>query len=104
MAKSRCPAAPRAVFNGAPRALGIDIQGREVLSYLPGDVVGQRGTGAPPQNAAWAYQTGAPRDGGRSATGLALGNAGDSAYGMQWRQIMLPRLERDSAFVHAFRR
>jgi hypothetical protein len=27
-------------FDGAPRALGIDAEGREVLSYLPGDTVG----------------------------------------------------------------
>ncbi|MEU4833508.1 phosphotransferase [Streptosporangium sp. NPDC023615] len=27
-------------FDGAPRALGFDEQGREVLSFLPGDVVG----------------------------------------------------------------
>ncbi|WP_281901063.1 phosphotransferase [Phytohabitans aurantiacus] len=29
-------------FRGAPRALGFDEQGREVLSYLPGEVVGTR--------------------------------------------------------------
>lgn len=29
-------------FGGAPRALGIDEQGREVLSYLPGSTVGDR--------------------------------------------------------------
>ncbi len=27
-------------FDGAPRALGIDAQGREVLSFLPGETVG----------------------------------------------------------------
>src|SRR5687767_680284 len=27
-------------FDGAPRALGFDDQDREVLSFLPGDVVG----------------------------------------------------------------
>jgi hypothetical protein len=44
-------------FDGAPRLLGIDAQGREVLTYLPGEVIipgvavgrqaGQRGS-APP--------------------------------------------------------
>jgi len=29
-------------FDGAPRALGIDDEGREMLSYLPGDTVGDR--------------------------------------------------------------
>jgi hypothetical protein len=29
-------------FDGAPRALGFDDQGREMLSYLPGDVIGDR--------------------------------------------------------------
>jgi hypothetical protein len=29
-------------FDGAPRALGFDEQGREMLTYLPGDVVGGR--------------------------------------------------------------
>lgn len=28
-------------FNGAPRFLGVDEQGREVLSYLPGEVAGR---------------------------------------------------------------
>jgi hypothetical protein len=28
-------------FDGAPRVLGFDEQGREVLSYLPGDTVGE---------------------------------------------------------------
>jgi hypothetical protein len=32
-------------FEGAPKALGFDEQGREVLSLVPGDVVGQRGNG-----------------------------------------------------------
>jgi Phosphotransferase enzyme family len=31
-----------AEFEGAPRALGIDAQGREILSYLPGETVGDR--------------------------------------------------------------
>ncbi|MGX6606575.1 phosphotransferase [Micromonosporaceae bacterium Da 78-11] len=30
----------RAGFDGAPRALGVDGQGREILTYLPGEVVG----------------------------------------------------------------
>lgn len=29
-------------FDGAPRALGFDGQGREMLTYLPGDTVGER--------------------------------------------------------------
>lgn len=29
-------------FAGAPRALGVDEQGREVLTYLPGETVGDR--------------------------------------------------------------
>jgi hypothetical protein len=30
-------------FDGAPRALGIDDQGREMLTYLPGEAIGDRG-------------------------------------------------------------
>ena len=29
-------------FDGAPRVLGFDERGREVLSYLPGETVGER--------------------------------------------------------------
>ncbi|SDT57067.1 phosphotransferase [Actinoplanes derwentensis] len=29
-------------FDGAPRALGFDEQGREMLTYLPGEVIGER--------------------------------------------------------------
>jgi hypothetical protein len=29
-------------FDDAPRALGFDNQGREMLTYLPGDTVGDR--------------------------------------------------------------
>src|ERR1700686_2445379 len=29
-------------FDGAPRAQGIDAQGREILSFLPGETVGDR--------------------------------------------------------------
>lgn len=79
-------------FTGAPRALGLDESGREVLSYIPGQVVGQRGSGTapsftrseeclvgiarllrqfhdatttfkPPLDAAWTFQVGAPRSG-----------------------------------------
>ncbi|MGE0543467.1 MAG: phosphotransferase enzyme family protein [Dehalococcoidia bacterium] len=79
-------------FEGTPKALGIDEQGREVLSFVPGEVVGQRGGGVPPayvrevgtlagvarllrryhdatvgfvapDDAAWAYQVGAPHSG-----------------------------------------
>lgn len=32
----------RAGFEGAPRALGFDEQGREMLTYLPGEVIGSR--------------------------------------------------------------
>ncbi|MEV4280808.1 phosphotransferase [Actinoplanes xinjiangensis] len=31
-----------AAFTGAPRALGFDDQGREMLSYLPGEAIGDR--------------------------------------------------------------
>jgi hypothetical protein len=79
-------------FDGAPRACGFDEHGREILSYIPGVVVGQRGTGpyptfvrdegtllsvarllrryhdatlgfVPPPAASWAIQVGAPCDG-----------------------------------------
>jgi hypothetical protein len=33
------------------------------------------------------------------ATGLARNEAGLRLYGSEWRRIMLPRLERDLAFV-----
>ena len=29
-------------FSGAPRARGLDEHGREILTYLPGEVVGSR--------------------------------------------------------------
>jgi aminoglycoside phosphotransferase (APT) family kinase protein len=79
-------------FDGAPKALGFDKQGREVLSFIPGDAAGQRGTGTPPayvrevstlvdiarllrryhdatagfvapHDAIWAFQVGAPHHG-----------------------------------------
>src|SRR4051794_33395057 len=82
----------RAGFDGAPRALGIDAEGREILSHIPGEVVGQRGSGplpacarsdgslvrvarplrrlhdatvdiALPPDARWEFQVGAPRSG-----------------------------------------
>jgi Ser/Thr protein kinase RdoA (MazF antagonist) len=82
----------RAGFEGAPRALGFDEQGREVLSYIPGEVAvridggPQPGVGrteqvlvdvgrllrrchdatvdfVPPPDAAWDFQVGAPRTG-----------------------------------------
>ena len=81
----------RVGFDGAPRLLGFDEQGREVLSYIPGAAVGQRGEPypafvrddgtlvevarllrryhdatlgfVPPPDAAWAFQVGAPREG-----------------------------------------
>ncbi len=213
----------RAGFNGAPRALGIDAHGRQVLSYISGEVVGQRGGGplpayvrsdealtgvaqllrqfhdattdfVPPADAEWGVQVGAPRSGevichndvgpwntvffeGKPhafidfdtaapaprewdiayalyrfvpfvpdavcalggwtmppdrrtrlslfcaaygvpaslailativrrievirATGLALVSAGDPRYGQPWVQVILPRLDRDIAFVRA---
>ncbi len=82
----------RTGFNGAPRALGIDAEGREIVSYIPGEVAGQRGSGplpacirsdetlagiarllrqfhdatidfVPPADAEWSFQVGAPRVG-----------------------------------------
>jgi hypothetical protein len=82
----------RAGFDGSPRALGFDEQGREILSFIPGTVVGQRGGGpypafvrddetlrsvarllrryhdatlgfVPPPGDTWAFQVGAPREG-----------------------------------------
>ena len=82
----------RAGFAGAPGALGIDELGREVLSFIPGQVEVARGRPAmpphvrdsavlvavarllrryhdatlgfiPPGDAAWAFQVGAPRTG-----------------------------------------
>jgi hypothetical protein len=79
-------------FDGAPRTLGLDDRGREVLSFIPGDVPIRRGSAVlpgyvrdeetlagvarllrrfheattgfiPPPDAAWAFQTGAPRSG-----------------------------------------
>src|SRR5438876_11983098 len=38
----------QAGFDGAPRALGLDQSGREILSFIPGEVVGQRGAGPAP--------------------------------------------------------
>ncbi|MGI8551990.1 MAG: phosphotransferase [Dehalococcoidia bacterium] len=82
----------RAGFDGAPRALGYDEQGREILGFIPGEVVGQGDGGpppaylraestlvdlarllhryhdatagfVPPPDAIWSFQTGAPRAG-----------------------------------------
>jgi Ser/Thr protein kinase RdoA (MazF antagonist) len=82
----------RSGFDGAPKALGFDERGREILSFIPGDVVGQRGAEpapayvrdvatlidvgrllrrfhdatvgfTPPSNFQWEFQVGAPRDG-----------------------------------------
>jgi len=50
-------------FDGAPRALGFDDQGREMLTYLPGETIGDR-TPWP----AWGRPT---RCWSRSATGSA---------------------------------
>lgn len=46
-------------FSGAPRVLGFDSQGREVLSFLPGDTIGQRSPWP-----AWAYGDEALRQAG----------------------------------------
>jgi hypothetical protein len=82
----------RAGFEGVPRALGFDEQGREVLSYVPGEVAVRIDGGlqpaagrteqtlvdgaqllrryhdatrdfVPPPDAAWEFQVGAPRTG-----------------------------------------
>ena len=76
-----------AAFDGAPRALGLDDRGREILSFLPGETIPPDLTGfrsdealaaiaqllrryhdatlgfAPPPGAEWRRVVGAPRDG-----------------------------------------
>jgi hypothetical protein len=91
-------------FNGAPRALGFDDQGREILSYLPGEVVGtsrpwpawvhsedalvevahwvrelhRAAAGfVPPPEAIW-------REGGRWQPGLIIGHNDAAPYNAAW--------------------
>jgi hypothetical protein len=92
-------------FAGAPRALGFDDQGREVLSFLPGEVVGTtrpwpawahsddtlRQVGGwlrdfhaamadfvPPADAVW-------REGGTWRPGLIVGHNDAAPYNAAWR-------------------
>jgi len=92
-------------FDGAPRALGFDKQGREILSYLPGDVVGDsrpwpswvhsdealrqvagwlRGLHeavagfTPPPDATW-------REGGAWRPGLIIGHNDAAPYNAAWQ-------------------
>jgi Phosphotransferase enzyme family len=91
-------------FDRAPRALGFDDQGREVLSFLPGDVVGAArpwpswvhsddalrqvarwlrdfhtavATFVPPAGAIW-------REGGTWRTGLVVGHNDAAPYNAAW--------------------
>ncbi|MER7274151.1 phosphotransferase [Dactylosporangium sp. NPDC000244] len=91
-------------FDGAPRALGFDEQGREVLSFLPGDVVGDarpwpawvHSDDALRQVAGWlrdlhtavAGFTPAPdavwREGGSWRPGLVIGHNDAAPYNAAW--------------------
>jgi Ser/Thr protein kinase RdoA (MazF antagonist) len=91
-------------FDRAPRALGFDDRGREVLSYLPGDVVGTtrpwprwvHGDDALRQVAGWlrdlhtavASFTPAPdalwREGGTWRPGLIVGHNDAAPYNAAW--------------------
>ncbi|XVQ89594.1 phosphotransferase [Microbispora siamensis] len=91
-------------FDGAPRARGFDDQGREVLSYLPGEVVGTArpwpawvhsddalrqvagwlrdfhaavASFVPPQDAVW-------REGGTWRPGLVVGHNDAAPYNAAW--------------------
>jgi hypothetical protein len=91
-------------FDGCPRVLGFDGQGREVLSYLPGEVVGDSrpwpgwvhgddalrqvgrwmrdfhaavATFEPPEGAVW-------REGGRWRPGLVVGHNDAAPYNAVW--------------------
>ncbi|GAA0576272.1 hypothetical protein GCM10010172_71310 [Paractinoplanes ferrugineus] len=55
----------QAGFDGAPRALGFDGEGREMLTYLPGDVVGGRVPWP-----AWAFDDGTLTQVGQWLRGL----------------------------------
>jgi hypothetical protein len=92
-------------FAGSPRPLGVDEQGREVLSFLPGETVGSTrpwpawvytedtlvqvaawvrsfhravADYAPPENAVW-------RMGGRWEPGLLIGHNDAAPYNAVWR-------------------
>lgn len=94
----------RVGFTRAPKPLGLDEQGREVLSYLPGTTVGSRrpwpawvhsddalaqvarwlrqyhtavATYVPPTDAVW-------REGGRWQPGLIVGHNDSAPYNAAW--------------------
>lgn len=91
-------------FAGAPRVRGVDGQGREVLTYLPGEVVGTRrpwpswvhGTDALVQVADWLRDFHAAvadfvpppdarwREGGRWRPGLMVGHNDAAPYNAVW--------------------
>ncbi|WP_218577993.1 aminoglycoside phosphotransferase family protein [Phytohabitans rumicis] len=91
-------------FAGAPRALGFDDQGREVLSYLPGEVVGTTrpwpiwvyDEGALTQVAHWVRDLHAAvadfvpapdavwREGGAWQPGLVVGHNDAAPYNAAW--------------------
>jgi hypothetical protein len=48
-------------FDGAPRVLGVDDQGRERVTFLPGETLGDR----PPPWPAWLRSDGALQQAGR---------------------------------------
>jgi phosphotransferase family enzyme len=91
-------------FDGAPRVAGFDDQGREILTYLPGDVIGTSrpwpawvhsddalsqvarwlrtfhaavATFRPPTNAVW-------REGGTWRPGLIVGHNDAAPYNAAW--------------------
>ena len=94
----------RVGFAGAPRALGFDDQGREVLTYLPGNTVGERrpwpvwvhSDDALVQVARWLrgyhaavrdYRpspTARWREGGQWQPGLVLGHNDAAPYNAVW--------------------
>ncbi|GLY24098.1 phosphotransferase [Micromonospora sp. NBRC 101691] len=91
-------------FAGAPRARGVDEQGREVLTYLPGEVVGDRrpwpswvhGADALRQVAGWLrdFHTAVAgfvpppdavwREGARWRPGLIVGHNDAAPYNAAW--------------------
>ncbi|MEV0326749.1 phosphotransferase [Micromonospora echinospora] len=91
-------------FAGAPRARGFDEQGREVLTYLPGEVVGHHrpwpswvhGVDALRQVAGWLRDFHAAvadfvpppdavwREGGRWRPGLIVGHNDAAPYNAAW--------------------
>lgn len=92
-------------FAGAPRPRGFDAHGREVLTYLPGDTVGEarpwptwtRSDGALVAVAAWlrAYHDAVAdfrpppdavwREGGRWREGMIVGHGDPAPYNAVWR-------------------